>query len=500
MIGRHVARSVGALLLASCSRFGPQGASAATEVKVGPPRGSVIVVGGGNLGPEIYAKFIELAGGPDAPIAVVPTAAGLPTYPPQWFGVMAFRAAGAKNVFLLHTTDRAVANSDSFVAPLARAGGVWFDGGRHYRLVDAYAGTRTERAFHDVLARGGVTGGSSAGASILASYLVRGAPSNNNLIMAYPAYEKGFAFLRGVAIDQHVVARERLADLADSILPRHPELLGISEDEGTAWVVRADTGEIIGRSKAFVYGGKDQPDSAKPFLTLWPGDKYNLAARRVVHRAIEESPLTQSFVDSVFAAFGRPGAPIATVLVAQAGKVYVDAAYGVSPQPKFMPATTMPNFELRGISDALNSSLARAGRPDPGDTSRAPSYSQLVRRRIFGAAGMHKTTVDSTTRTFSSNVDELYRWELVLAANASSDDADASTTSATATPDSPGWHVDTYRGVRREGAYGTADGRRNAFVRFPERRVSIIVLTDSDAVDARVIAERIANRLFAGTH
>ena len=76
------------------------------------------------------------------------------------------------------------------------------------------------------------------------------------------------------------MARERLADLADSIMPKYPNLLGMSEDEGTAWVVRGDTATIIGRNKAFVYGGKDPTDAGKPFLTLHPGDRYNLATRR----------------------------------------------------------------------------------------------------------------------------------------------------------------------------------------------------------------------------
>ena len=120
-----------------------------------------------------------------------------------------------------------------------------------------------------MLARGGVVGGSSAGASILGGFMVRGAPSSNNLIMHYPDYQKGFGYLKNAGIDQHVVARERLPDLADSISTKYPKLLGISEDEGTAWVVSGDTATIIGKSKAFVYrrqrchrSGHAVPDAA----------------------------------------------------------------------------------------------------------------------------------------------------------------------------------------------------------------------------------------------
>lgn len=203
---------------------------------VGPARGTVIVRGGGQIGPDVYSRFIAAAGGPDALIIDVPTAGGDSVYPANWRGANALKRAGARNVVLLHTKDRRVADSDSFTAILKQAGGVWFEGGRQWHLVDSYSGTKTEAEFHQVLARGGVVGGSSAGASILSSYMLRGACSGNAIIMA-PGYEKGFGFLRGVAIDQHLVARERLRDLADSLLPAHPELLGISEDEGMARVI-----------------------------------------------------------------------------------------------------------------------------------------------------------------------------------------------------------------------------------------------------------------------
>src|SRR5690242_3607632 len=324
----------------------------AQSTKVGPPRGTVLVVGGGSLGSEVLGKFIELAGGPDALIIDVPTAGGDSVYPADWQGTRSLKAAGAKHIVVLHTIDKKLADSDSFAAVIAHAGGVWFEGGRQWHLVDSYGGTKTEKAFHDVLARGGVVGGSSAGASILGSYLVRGAREGNTIIMA-PGYEVGFGFMRGVGIDQHVVARERLPDLADSLMPRHPELLGISEDEGTAWLVRGDTAEIIGRNKAFVYGGREPNDSGKPFLTLYPGDRYDLAARRVVHRANADSRVSYAFVDSLFAHVAPGVASAATLLVARDGEVLVDRSYGIAPQPRYMPTTTVPNFALGGLSTSF---------------------------------------------------------------------------------------------------------------------------------------------------
>ena len=140
----------------------------------GPDKGTLIIAGGGRLGPEIVGRFISLAGGPGARIVVIPTAAE------EEFGqdcpcLGMFRALGARNLTVLHTRDRKLADTEAFAAPLKTARAVWFVGGRHWRLVDSYAGTRTEAEIKQVLARGGVVGGTSAGASIQASYLVRGA-------------------------------------------------------------------------------------------------------------------------------------------------------------------------------------------------------------------------------------------------------------------------------------------------------------------------------------
>lgn len=481
--------------------------------RVGPSRGTVVVVGGGSMGPEIYKAFIDAAGGPEALILQVPNAGGADNYPQNGPSTRGWKQAGAKNIYTLFTKDRNVANSDSFVAIIKKAGGVWFEGGRQYRLVDAYGGTKTEAAFHEVLARGGVVGGSSAGATILGDFLVRGAPSNNNFIMHYPGYEKGFAFLRNVGIDQHVVARERLADFADSLAPKFPNLLGISEDEGTAWVVRGDTGTIVGRSKAFVYGGSDAPDAGKPFLTLFPGDVYDLGARRVMRRASDASPLP-ALVTSLFAKYDDASLGGATVLVAQGGKVLVDRSFGIPAQAKYMPTTTVPQFALGGISAVFEAICSQVPEPPPPavsqQTNASPAaesaaaraaamtpFQRCVAQRASQPVGLHKTsaTVDGGVM---SNVDELYRVSLGLevprtyARNPSAgpgverEPIDAA----------QGWEADTYRGVARYRAFGAPGGKRHAFVRIPERRTTIIILTNDEAADARGMADQIAQKLL----
>jgi cyanophycinase len=480
-----------------------------SSTRVGPDHGTVIVVGGGSMGPEIYSAFIKAAGGPDALIVDVPTAGGDTVYAQDAPGTRGWKQAGAKNVYVLHTNNKKLADSDSFAAILKKAGGVWFEGGRQFHLVDSYAGTKTEAGFHDVLARGGVVGGSSAGASILGDFLVRGAPSNDNYVMDYPGYEKGFAFLRGVGIDQHVVARERLADLADSIMPKYPTLLGMSEDEGTAWVVRGDTAAIIGRDKAFVYGGKDATDPAKPFLTLYPGDLYNLATRQVMHRAASESKLSIAFLDSLFKPFADPAVGGATVLVAQDGKVLVDRSYGVPDQAKYMPTTTVPQFQLGEIARVFTSLCAQlppdtggrgAGRGGRGAASNQPPptpFQNCFTRRVATPVGLHKTTANREG-AIQSNVDELYRVSLGLenprmfARDTVSGDNGASRNIDFAA----GWDTDNRAGAARLSAFAIPGGKRSAFVRVPDRHATIVVLTNNENADVKRIVDALTDRLL----
>ena len=195
-----------------------------------------------------------------------------------------FRDLGAKNLVILHTRDRNVADSDEFVKPLRNAGGVWFGGGRQWRLVDSYLGTKTEGAFRGVLSRGGVIGGSSAGATIQGDYLVRGAREGNRIMMA-PGYEKGFAYLKNCAVDQHLLARKRENDLVP-VVRRHPRLLGIGIDEGTAILVRGDEFEVVGKSKVAIYDPRREvPEGTPMYYFLNPGERFDLGRRkRIVPR------------------------------------------------------------------------------------------------------------------------------------------------------------------------------------------------------------------------
>ncbi len=250
----------------------------------GQSGGTVIAGGGGGLDSSIWRRFVALAGGPDASIAVIPTA-NEDGYSDS--SIARLRDTGARNITLLHTRDPAVADSEKFVEPLETAGGVWIGGGRQWHLVDAYLNTRSVRAMHAVLARGGVIGGNSAGASILGSYLVRGGPDDNRIVMAR-GYEQGFGFLRGVAVDQHLLARDRMSDMLE-VVAAHPDILGIGVDEHTVAVIQGDWLEVAGTSKVAIY------ESGKPYYFLPSGARFNMRSRERPASAIEPSAVEKPF-------------------------------------------------------------------------------------------------------------------------------------------------------------------------------------------------------------
>ncbi|MBI4909670.1 MAG: cyanophycinase [Acidobacteria bacterium] len=262
--------------------------AAAETVHVGPAKGSLVVVGGGTLGPDIVNRFIELAGGKDAAFVFIPTAGEDQAYDKTWLDKQFLAKAGVKNITVLHTRDRKLANTKAFSAPLLKSSGVWFSGGRQWRLVDSYLNTRTHREIVNVLKRGGVVGGSSAGATIQGSYLVRGARSGNTIMMA-PGYEVGLGFLRKVAVDQHLLARKRQDDLVQ-VITKHPELLGIGIDESTAIVVTGDQFQVIGKSKVAIYDPKRAPEpTGKRYFFLNAGERFDLSARQVINNGATSS-------------------------------------------------------------------------------------------------------------------------------------------------------------------------------------------------------------------
>lgn len=256
----------------------------------GPEKGTLLIIGGA-ASDMFYEKFMALVGGPDAPIVVIPTAntSELITAEDMEGFKRSFTNKGFRNVTVLHTRDRDEANKPDFYKPLDEAAGVWFSGGRQWRHADSYLGTNTHKAFFRLLDRGGVIAGSSAGATIQGSYLARGDTKANTIMMG--DHEEGLGFMSNVAIDQHLLARNRQFDLFE-ILDNRPELLGIGLDENTGIIVKGDKFSVIGESFVAVYDGTrwsaerdtiyQLPKRSREFYFLKEGNLYDLKKREVI--------------------------------------------------------------------------------------------------------------------------------------------------------------------------------------------------------------------------
>jgi cyanophycinase len=244
-------------------------------------KGTLVIVGGGGSPAGLNQKFVEFAGGEGkACIVIFPTAAEDPL-PKRETVAAAFMKAGAKKATVLYGKTRSEVESKEFLDTLKEATGLWFDGGRQWRFVDCYENTKALPLMFDVLKRGGVIGGTSAGATIQGDYLCRGGVFNN-FDIRYEGYERGLGFLKGVAIDQHFTQRKRQSEMT-KLMKTYPQYLGIGLDEATAIVVKGQIAEVIGKGKAHFYdANRKVPEGQPDFEALAAGARYDLKERQVV--------------------------------------------------------------------------------------------------------------------------------------------------------------------------------------------------------------------------
>jgi cyanophycinase len=257
--------------------------------------GTLLIVGGGGMPKGLMDRFVELAGGPEKAKLVYVPCSEADDVGEQQRTVQQWQQMGVQHATFIHTKDRRKAdNDDVFLEPLKDATGIWFGGGRQWNFADSYYGTTAHELMKKALLRGGVVGGSSAGASIQARYLARATPIGNYRIMA-PGYERGgLGFISGVAIDQHFTQRGRQKDMTE-LMRRHPQLLGIGLDEATAIEVQKSQARVIGQGRVFFYDRTLPVVEGEPdYIALPAGSVYDLAKRAVVVDKTETGPETKA--------------------------------------------------------------------------------------------------------------------------------------------------------------------------------------------------------------
>jgi cyanophycinase len=248
-----------------------------SETRHGPEKGALVIVGGGGSTDEIWDKIVELAGGKEnARIVVITNASGDTAHLYSGHGKELRERIGEERVVQMHLTNIQEANDEKNLEILKQATGVFFSGGRQWRIADVYLNTLAHQEFWNILARGGVISGTSAGATIQGSFLWRGDVSGPDVLIG--DHTQGLGFLRNSVIDQHLLARNRQFDLQDFI-KMAPNYIGIGLDEATAIVVIRDELEVIGKSLVAIYDTE-----GKPFFFLRNGQKYDLKERKVIRQ------------------------------------------------------------------------------------------------------------------------------------------------------------------------------------------------------------------------
>lgn len=265
---------------AAVARSGPVFPAAKPATPEVVKNGTLYIAGGGRPSRAAIERFIKAAGGADAKIVIIPTALGTGAARAGAGDVRLLQRYGARQLVIAHAATPEEAEKPAFLDLLRKAGGIWFSGGRQWRLVDSYLGTKAHQLMKDTLARGGAIAGSSAGASIQAEYMVRGHPLGNTVMMA-EGYEHGLGFLPGVAIDQHFTQRQRHPDMV-AVKKRFPQLIGIGLDESTAIFVTGHILEVVGEHQVSIYD-RLESTKANERTILSAGDKYDLKERKKIN-------------------------------------------------------------------------------------------------------------------------------------------------------------------------------------------------------------------------
>lgn len=211
--------------------------------------GHLLVIGGAEdkyNERRILRKFLELAGGSDAEVLIIPVASDYPEFAADVY-TQAFRNLGIANPRVLRATSRQdIVNAD--VERLVDGvSGIIMTGGDQMRLVSLLGGTKLAEALRRKVRESDVVmAGTSAGAAAMStSMIVRGEPSSHphkNAVKLSP----GLGFLKNIIIDQHFSERGRISRLITAV-SYNPYNLGIGIDENTAII-------LDGKGKLEVYG------------------------------------------------------------------------------------------------------------------------------------------------------------------------------------------------------------------------------------------------------
>ncbi len=223
--------------------------------------GTLFVIGGAEdkIGRrDLLQRFVRRAGA--GRIAVVPTASSLGLDVVDLYDAL-FRRLGAKEVIALRPESRPEAQDAQLANELDDVDAVFMTGGNQLKLASIIVGTRFGDAICAVHERGGVVGGTSAGASIVSEHMVAFGTGGATPRHRMSQLARGLGLLPDVVVDQHFRERDRYGRLL-VLIAQSPSLLGIGLDEDTAAIVTDGVMEVAGKGAVTVLDARDAISSA----------------------------------------------------------------------------------------------------------------------------------------------------------------------------------------------------------------------------------------------
>ena len=233
--------------------------------------GTLLIAGGGEMPPIVNQRFWELAGGKNGRLVIIPayqaSRADTGRLKGEW------RGWKFSSMRVMQAATREIADNPCFADPLQNATAVWFSGGEQSWLANLYAGTVTEARLQELLDRGGIIGGTSAGAAIMTKVMIEEGKTEPKLC-------RGLDLLKDSVVDQHFFYRNRMQRLAKA-LKIEPKLIGFGVDEGTALFIQVSSGRIGVLGKSYVMACIPETDTDSLRLeVLRPGTSIDLDGLR----------------------------------------------------------------------------------------------------------------------------------------------------------------------------------------------------------------------------
>ncbi len=261
------------------------------NVESNSQRGWIVPVGGGERKVRtspILKRLVELSGGNQARMVIVPTASQLDDAGEKTKSV--FHELGVRDIQIVDLATREDCEDPLFLDHLGNATGIFFTGGNQLRLSTTIGGTSAAKLIRANNARGVHVAGTSAGAAFICEHMIADGKSGATPRRGMVSLAPGLGLTNRVIIDQHFRQRDRIGRLLTS-LAYNPFATGLGVDEDTAAFIGPDNViEVVGSGGLTVldtshleYSSMDAARKGQPVSMLGvrlhillAGDRYDL--------------------------------------------------------------------------------------------------------------------------------------------------------------------------------------------------------------------------------